>query len=136
MGNSNNSDGIIASSGIVLNTVAESARQTSKVVYKRGTLSKTAAQITKENAAIWGNAATKLNVAGGIIGAATSTYGAAYDFSQGNKGWGWFNVGKAASYFVGTALIFVPVPGARVAAGYILTTTTVVDVGGSVIRNR
>ena len=114
----------------------EAARQTSKITFLRGTATKTAIQITKENAILWGKAAVKLNVLGGTVGVVTSGYSAVKDFSQGNTGWGIFNTGKAVSYFVGTALIFVPVPGARIAAGYILTTTAAVDIGGSIYRNR
>jgi hypothetical protein len=121
---------------VALIALGESARQTSKITFLRGTATKTAVQITKENAILWGKAAVKLNVLGGTVGVVTSGYSAIQDFSQGNNGWGMFNTGKAVSYFIGTALIFVPIPGARIAAGYILTTTAVVDVGGSIYRNR
>ena len=83
--------GVSETASIVINTAAESATQTSKIRITRGTATKSAAQLTKENAKLWGKAAVKLNVLGGTVGTVTSTYGAYQDFSQGNTGWGIFN---------------------------------------------
>ena len=35
---------------------------------------------------------------------------------------------------MGTGLIFVPIPGARIAAGYILGSTLVVDLAGDIVE--
>jgi hypothetical protein len=109
------------------------AELTAKTTYKYGQrvngVVKSAAQLTKENAAICCKVATRLNVAGGVIDVVDCGVQSYDDFSNGNYGLGAYEATKAASYTTGTIMLFTPL--APIGAG-ILLVTGIVDIAGDV----
>jgi hypothetical protein len=115
--------------GYVIDGTGYAAGLTAKETVKYGNRVKTAAQLTKENAAIWGKVTTRLNVAGGVIGVVDCGVQSYDDFSNGNYGLGAYEAAKAASYTTGTIMLFTPL--APIGAG-ILLGTGIVDIAGDI----
>ena len=69
----------------------------------------------------------RLNVAGGVVGALDNGVQAVNDFSNGRNRRGYVQATQATAYTLGTGLLFVPIPGARLLGGAIILGAGVSD---------
>ncbi len=108
------------------------AEKTADITYKYGQrvngVVKSAAQLTAENAKLWGTIGKNFAKVGGYTGAIVNGARGVYDITQGNYGKGTFELIKAGGYTTGLYLLGVnPALG-----GSILLITGIVDLGGDV----
>ena len=118
---------------ILIDGFGYAAELSGKATFKYGQringVVKSAAQITRENAALMGKVATRLNVAGAVIGTVDCGLQSYDDFSNGNYALGSYEAIKAGSYTTGTIMLFTPM--APIGAAIILG-TGIVDIAGDV----
>jgi hypothetical protein len=105
-----------------------------KVIYPRmvNGVYKTAAQLTKEDNALWGNIGRAFNLTGGTIGSAVNTFKAASEYNSGESGWSLFHGSLAAGYAIGITLTIVcPECGY---GEYLLISTMAADIAGEELK--
>ena len=120
--------------GYVVDGTGYAAKLTAGTTYKYGQRINgkvvSAAQLTRQNAALWSKVATRLNVAGGVIGAFDSGLQSYDDFSNGNYALGAYEASKGTAYLIGLALCTNPV---TLAAGLtVIGVTGIIDIAGDV----
>ena len=119
--------------GFAIDGTGKVAESSAKATFKYGQrvngVVNSAAQITAKNAALMGKVTTRLNVAGGVVGAVDCSMQSYDDFSNGNYALGAYEATKAASYTTGTVMLFTPL--APIGVG-IIVVTGVVDIAGDV----
>jgi len=110
------------------------AKLTGKETFKYGQrvngVVKSATQLTKENATLMGKIATRVNIAGGVIGVFDSGLQAYDDFSNGYYGLGSYETAKGTAYLIGLGLCTNPF---TLAAGLtVIGVTGIIDIAGDV----